>query len=115
MIGARTVKLLENMGLKSGNILEPSCGVGNFIGMKPESLSDCKIYGVELDSVSGRIAAQLYQKSKIAIEGYEKANLPDSFLQLEMYRLESLNYLTTGMTDTIFSFTIISLQRHWTR
>lgn len=73
---------LENMGLKSGNILEPSCGVGNFIGMKPESLSDCKIYGVELDSVSGRIAAQLYQKSKIAIEGYEKANLPDSFFDV---------------------------------
>ena len=73
---------LENMGLKSGNILEPSCGVGNFIGMKPESLSDCKMYGVELDSVSGRIAAQLYQKSKIAVEGYEKVNLPDSFLDV---------------------------------
>ena len=73
---------LENMGLKSGNILEPSCGVGNFIGMKPESLSDCKTYGVELDSVSGRIAAQLYQKSKIAVEGYEKVNLPDSFFDV---------------------------------
>lgn len=73
---------LENTGLKSGNILEPSCGVGNFIGMKPESLSDCKMYGVELDSVSGRIAAQLYQKSKIAVEGYEKANLPDSFFDV---------------------------------
>ena len=73
---------LENMGLKSGNILEPSCGVGNFIGMKSESLSDCKIYGVELDSVSGRIATQLYQKSKIAVEGYEKANLPDSFFDV---------------------------------
>lgn len=73
---------LENMGLKSGNILEPSCGVGNFIGMKPESFSDCKMYGVELDSVSGRIAAQLYQKSKIAVEGYEKVNLPDSFFDV---------------------------------
>ena len=73
---------LENMGLKSGNILEPSCGVGNFIGMKPESLSDCKMYGVELDSVSGRIAAQLYQKSKIVVEGYEKVNLPDSFFDV---------------------------------
>ena len=73
---------LENMGLKSGNILEPSCGVGNFIGMKPESLSDCKMYGVELDSVSGRIAAQLYQKSKIAVEDYEKVNLPDSFFDV---------------------------------
>ena len=75
-------QVLENMGLKSGNILEPSCGVGNFIGMKPESLSDCKMYGVELDSVSGRIAAQLYQKSKIAVEGYEKVNLPDSFFDV---------------------------------
>lgn len=73
---------LENMGLKSGNILEPSCGVGNFIGMKPESLSDCKMYGVELDSVSGRIAAQLYQKSKIAVDGYEKVNLLDSFFDV---------------------------------
>ena len=72
----------KTLQAKSGNILEPSCGVGNFIGMKPESLSDCKMYGVELDSVSGRIAAQLYQKSKIAVEGYEKVNLPDSFFDV---------------------------------
>ena len=64
---------LENMGLKSGNILEPSCAVGNFIGMKPESLSDCKIYGVEIDSISGRIAGQLYQNSTVAVQGYEEA------------------------------------------
>lgn len=75
-------QVLENMGLKSGNILEPSCGIGNFIGMKPESLSDCRIYGVELDSISGRIARQLYQKSTVAIQGYEEANLPDSFFDL---------------------------------
>lgn len=74
--------VLENMGLKSGNILEPSCGAGNFIGMKPESLSDCKMYGVELDSLSGRIAGQLYQQSTIAIQGYEDANLPDSFFDV---------------------------------
>ena len=74
--------VLENMGLKSGNILEPSCGAGNFIGMKPESLSDCKMYGVELDSLSGRIAGQLYQQSAIAIQGYEEANLPDSFFDV---------------------------------
>lgn len=73
---------LENMGLKSGNILEPSCGVGNFIGMKPDTLLDCRIYGVELDFISGRIAAQLYQKSRIAIEGYEHTNLPDSFFDV---------------------------------
>lgn len=73
---------LENMGLKSGNIVEPSCGIGNFIGMKPESLSDCKVYGVEIDSISGRIAAQLYQKSTIAVQGYEEVNLPDSFFDV---------------------------------
>lgn len=73
---------LENMGLRSGNILEPSCAVGNFIGMKPESLSDCKIYGVEIDSISGRIAQQLYQKSTIAVQGYEEAELPDSFFDV---------------------------------
>ena len=73
---------LENMGLKSGNILEPSCAVGNFIGMKPESLSDCKIYGVEIDSISGRIAGQLYQNSTVAVQGYEEAQLPDSFFDV---------------------------------
>ena len=62
-------KALENMGLKTGNILEPSCGVGNFIGMLPDSLEDCKLYGVELDSISGRIARQLYQKSTVAVQG----------------------------------------------
>ena len=73
---------LENMGLKSGNILEPSCAVGNFMGMKPESLSACKIYGVEVDSISGRIAGQLYQKSTVAVQGYEEAELPDSFFDV---------------------------------
>ncbi len=73
---------LENMGLKSGNILEPSCAVGNFIGMKPEGLSDCKIYGVEIDSISGRIAGQLYQNSTVAVQGYEEAELPDSFFDV---------------------------------
>lgn len=73
---------LENMGLKSGNILEPSCGTGNFIGRKPESLSDCKVYGVEIDSLSARIAQQLYQKSTIAAQGFEDADLPDSFFDV---------------------------------
>lgn len=73
---------LENMGLKSGNILEPSCGTGNFIGRKPESLSDCKVYGVEIDSISARIAQQLYQKSTIATQGFEDADLPDSFFDV---------------------------------
>ena len=73
---------LENMGLKSGNILEPSCGTGNFIGRKPESLSDCKVYGMEIDSISARIAQQLYQKSTIAAQGFEEADLPDSFFDV---------------------------------
>ena len=75
-------KALENMGLKTGNILEPSCGVGNFIGMLPDSLENCKLYGVELDSISGRIARQLYQKSTAAVQGYEDTNLPNSFFDV---------------------------------
>ena len=75
-------KALENMGLKTGNILEPSCGTGNFIGMLPDSLNDCKLYGVELDSISGRIARQLYQKSSIAVQGFESTPLPNSFFDV---------------------------------
>ncbi len=75
-------KALENMGLKTGNVLEPSCGVGNFIGMIPDSLKNCKLYGVELDSISGRIARQLYQKSTVAVQGYEETNLPNSFFDV---------------------------------
>ena len=75
-------KTLENMGLKTGNVLEPSCGVGNFIGMLPDSLENCKLYGVELDSISGRIARQLYQKSTVAVQGYEETNLPNSFFDV---------------------------------
>lgn len=72
-------QVLERLGFQRGNILEPSCGVGNFIGMRPGKLADSKIYGVELDSISGRIAQQLYQKSSIAVCGFEKTDLPDSF------------------------------------
>ena len=72
-------QVLERLGFQRGNILEPSCGVGNFIGMRPDNLADSKIYGVELDSISGRIAQQLYQKSSIAVRGFEKTDLPDSF------------------------------------
>jgi hypothetical protein len=70
---------LDNLGFRSGNVLEPSCGTGNFIGMRPDSMSNAKIYGVELDSISGRIARQLYQRSSIAVQGFEKTDLPDSF------------------------------------
>ena len=72
-------QVLERLGFQRGNFLEPSCGVGNFIGMRPDNLADSKIYGVELDSISGRIAQQLYQKSSIAVRGFEKTDLPDSF------------------------------------
>ena len=70
---------LMNMGFKTGNLLEPSCGIGNFIGMRPDDLANSKIYGIELDGISGRIARQLYQKSSIAVQGFEKTDLPDSF------------------------------------
>lgn len=70
---------LEQMGFQRGNILEPSCGVGNFMGMLPDAMKDSKLYGVELDSISGRIARQLYQKASIAVQGFENTELPDSF------------------------------------
>ena len=72
-------EVLENMGVKQGNILEPSCGVGNFMGLIPESMGKANMYGVELDPVSGRIAKQLYQKNKIAVQGFEETSYPDSF------------------------------------
>ncbi len=70
---------LEQMGLSSGNMLEPSCGIGNFMGLLPESMSGMCMYGVELDSVSGRIAQNLYQKNNIAVQGFETTSFPDSF------------------------------------
>ena len=75
-------KVLENMGLEQANILEPSCGTGNFFGMIPGKLENSNLYGIELDSISGRIAKQLYQKANIRVEGYEKADLPDSFFDV---------------------------------
>ena len=75
-------KALNNLGFRHGNILEPSCGIGNFFGMLPDEMKGSKMYGVELDSISGRIAKQLYQNSNIAIEGYEETKLPDSFFDL---------------------------------
>lgn len=72
-------KAMEQMGFKEGNLLEPSCGIGNFIGMLPDTMQDSKIYGVELDRISAGIAQQLYQKTTIAAQGFEETNLPDSF------------------------------------
>lgn len=72
-------KAMEQMGFKEGNILEPSCGIGNFIGMLPSSMQGSKIYGVEIDKISAGIAQQLYQKTSIAAQPFEEANIPDSF------------------------------------
>lgn len=71
--------IAENLGFKQGNILEPSCGIGNFIGMKPNSMADSKVYGIELDSVSAAIAQQLYQNASVTAKPYEETDLPDSF------------------------------------
>ena len=73
---------LENMGFKTGNILEPSCGIGNFIGAMPEQLANSKVYGVELDSITGKIAKQLYQTFNIKVQGFETVDLPDSFFDV---------------------------------
>lgn len=75
-------KAIQNMGFEQGNVLEPSCGVGNFFGMIPQELKKSKLYGVELDSISGRIAKQLYQNANIQVKGYEKTNLQDSFFDV---------------------------------
>ena len=72
-------KVMKQLGFREGNILEPSCGIGHFIGMLPEEMKESKIYGVELDTISAGIAQQLYQKSSIAAQGFEETNLPDSF------------------------------------
>lgn len=97
---------LENMGLQSGNILEPSCGIGNFIGMKPEQLSDCNVYGVEIDSISGRIARQLYQKSSIVVQGYEETNLPDSFFDVVVGNVPFANYKVSDKRYDSLNFLI---------
>lgn len=83
---------LSNMGLSKGNVLEPSCGVGNFMGLVPESMENIKMYGVELDSVSGSIAQQLYQKNKIAVQGFETMQFPDSFFDCVVGNVPFGNY-----------------------
>ncbi len=85
-------KAMENMGFQKGNILEPSCGIGNFMGLMPESISDSKIYGIEIDSITGRIAQQLYQKNSVAIQGYEDSTLPDSFFDVAIGNVPFGNY-----------------------
>ncbi len=87
---------IENMGFETGNILEPACGIGNFFGLVPESMADSKQYGVELDSITGRIARQLYQSANIAVQGFEATNLPDSFFDLAVGNVPFGSY---GVTD----------------
>ena len=77
-------KALSQMGFERGNVLEPSCGIGNFIGMLPDSMKESKVYGVEIDSVSRRISRQLYQNSHILIDGYENADIPGSFFDIAL-------------------------------
>jgi hypothetical protein len=83
---------IENMGFTTGNILEPSCGIGNFMGLIPDSMQDSKIYGIELDSITGRIAQQLYQKTSVAVQGYEDTALPDSFFDVAIGNVPFGNY-----------------------
>ena len=82
MVARSMYETLERMGFTKGNILEPSCGTGNFFGVLPESMGQSKLYGVELDSLTGRIARQLYQKADITIDGYERAKYPDNFFDV---------------------------------
>ena len=77
-------KAIENMGFEKGNILEPSCGIGNFFGGLPQELKESKLFGIELDDISGRIASELYQNANIKIQGYEKSNLQDSFFDVAL-------------------------------
>lgn len=83
---------LDNMGLSKGNVLEPSCGVGNFMGLVPDNMEKIRMYGVELDSISGRIAQQLYQKNKIAVQGFETMQFPDSFFDCVVGNVPFGNY-----------------------
>ena len=97
---------LGNMGLKQGNILEPSCGVGNFMGLLPESMSAANMYGVELDPVSGQIAKQLYQKNRIAVQGFEKTSYPDSFFDCVIGNVPFGAYQVSDRKYDRYHFTI---------
>lgn len=85
-------KALENMGFKQGNILEPSCGIGNFMGLLPDSMNESKMYGIEIDSLTGRIAQRLYPNNSVTIQGFEDATLPDSFFDVAIGNVPFGNY-----------------------
>ena len=97
---------LGNMGLRQGNILEPSCGTGNFMGLVPEEMGRLKMYGVEIDSISGRIAGQLYQKNRISIQGFEHAQYPDSFFDCVIGNVPFGAYKVADTRYDRFSFLI---------
>ena len=109
-------KVMKQLGFREGNILEPSCGIGHFIGMLPEEMKESKIYGVELDTVSAGIAQQLYQKSSIATQGFEETNSPTASLMplWGMYPSGISRFLTSVTTSTSFSFTTTSSPNPWT-
>lgn len=99
-------EVLGNMGLTSGNGLEPSCGIGNFMGLIPETMDGVRLYGVELDSLSGRIARQLYQKNTIAIQGFETTNYPDSFFDFVIGNVPFGNYKVADRKYDRYNFMI---------
>jgi type I restriction-modification system DNA methylase subunit len=87
---------LERMGFTTGNVLEPACGIGNFFGLVPDSMKDSRLYGIELDSITGRIAKQLYQNANIEVQGFEETSLPDSFFDLAIGNVPFGDY---GVSD----------------
>lgn len=99
-------KALENMGFIKGNILEPACGTGNFMGLIPNSLNNCKMYGVELDIISGKIAKQLYQKNNIKVTGFENTNLPNSFFDVAIGNVPFGDFKITDKKYDKYNFLI---------
>ena len=97
---------LANMGFRGGNILEPSCGVGNFFGMLPEAMGGSKLYGVELDSLTGRIAQQLYQKASITVQGYERVSYPQDFFDAAVGNVPFGNYQVNDKAYNRLGFSI---------
>lgn len=98
--------VLANMGFQGGNILEPSCGVGNFFGMLPEHMGNSKLYGVELDTLTGRIAQQLYQKASIAVQGYERVSYPKDFFDVAVGNVPFGSYQVNDKAYNRLGFSI---------
>ena len=99
-------EILGNMGLRSSNGLEPSCGIGNFMGLLPEGMEGVRMYGVELDGISGRIARQLYQNNSIAIQGFETTDYPDSFFDFVIGNVPFGNYKVSDSKYNRYNFMI---------